>query len=313
MRRVVAAIAVALLFGGCQPQRPLAVAADGSGDGAVSFPPALPLTVAGMRNLAEMPPPPASIPGTLRLPAGTERVAAVVILHATGGVDGRGAHYAAALRQAGIASLEVDMWAARGIDRRRAVAQRPRSTLHTLPDAYGALRFLAAHPRIDPDRIGVMGMSWGGIMSVRAARGAIQTAFAPQGPRFRAFAPLYPPCAFWTEGGIAAGELDRGWPEGPVLLLAAGREDYNFSHGPADCDGMMRRLPAAARQLVTLHLYPDATHGWDRQESPATVLFIDPTAAGGRGGQVTMTADPAATADSTRRVVAFFGASLAPR
>ncbi|MDB5494109.1 MAG: hypothetical protein JWP86_1446, partial [Phenylobacterium sp.] len=57
------------------------------------------LTVAGKLN-------------TLQDAAG--ETAAVVICHGSDGVDGRGDFHAAALNAAGIATLEIDMWAARG-------------------------------------------------------------------------------------------------------------------------------------------------------------------------------------------------------
>lgn len=44
-----------------------------------------------------------------------EVVPAVVIMHGSAGVDSRGALYARELNLAGIATLEVDMWGARGL------------------------------------------------------------------------------------------------------------------------------------------------------------------------------------------------------
>ena len=53
------------------------------------------------------------VSGKLRLPFDGDG-AAVVICHGSDGVDGRGDFYAPALNAAGIATLEIDMWAARG-------------------------------------------------------------------------------------------------------------------------------------------------------------------------------------------------------
>jgi dienelactone hydrolase len=106
---------------------------------------------------------PLTVPATLRLPAVQAPMPAVVIVHGSSGVDSRGPSYAAELNKAGIATLEIDMWAARGIT---GGADRPRSVPETLPDAYGAFKFLAANPAIDPKRIGIMGFSWGGVVSM---------------------------------------------------------------------------------------------------------------------------------------------------
>lgn len=313
MRLLPVSGAVALLLAACSPEdRPVTSAPGDAATARVSFAPILPATpVTAPNTPAGLPAPPASIPGTLRLPPGEGRVPAVVVLHHSGGVDGRGALYAEALRRAGIATLEPDMWAARGIDRRQGVQQRPRSTLHTLPDVHGALRFLARHPRIDPERIGVMGMSWGAGNVVRLARADVQRAYAPEGPRFRSFASLYVACFWWSDHGPSAGEFDRDWPDGPLLMLEAEQEDYNAGPSREACEAMLARLPQSARSEVALHVYPGATHGWDRIAAPPSVSFFDPIAAGGRGGMVHIRADPAATADSVRRVTEFFTRTLA--
>src|SRR5262249_43899761 len=68
---------------------------------------------------------PLTIKGKLKLPvradanqrcfAAQRNVPAVVILHGANGVDSRGDFYAEALNAAGIATLEIDMWEARGL------------------------------------------------------------------------------------------------------------------------------------------------------------------------------------------------------
>jgi acetyl esterase/lipase len=102
----------------------------------------------------------AQISGELRVPGSAHaQLPAVLILHGSAGVDGRGTSYAEVLNQAGIATLEIEMWRAADGD------GRPLSTRLTMPHAYGSLLYLSKHPRIDAVRIGVMGFSWGGIMS----------------------------------------------------------------------------------------------------------------------------------------------------
>src|SRR2546428_6410019 len=58
---------------------------------------------------------PLSEAGVLRVPmALNRRVPAVVIVHGSAGGDSRGPAYATDLNDAGIATLEIDQWAARG-------------------------------------------------------------------------------------------------------------------------------------------------------------------------------------------------------
>ena len=75
------------------------------------------------------------------------KVPAVPYVHGTEGVDGRGAFSAWALNEAGIATLEIDMWGARGLAPGAANRRNPEPTQ---PFAYGAFRFLAAQAMIDP-------------------------------------------------------------------------------------------------------------------------------------------------------------------
>jgi dienelactone hydrolase len=251
---------------------------------------------------------PAQIPGTLRLPAGSGRGAAVVILHGSGGVDGRGEAYARALQAAGIASLELDMWRPRGIGMGQGVQSRPR-TADALPDLFGAVRFLARHPRVDPGRIGVMGMSYGGGLSLLAATEAVGRLHGAGGPDIRAALPLYPACWAYDAGGPAAPLLSPGFPRVPLLILAGAEDDYD-----ADAGASCRRIAAsgnpAAQARAEVHVFPGATHGWDTLR-PAN--YRDPAAARGAGGMVRFQRSAAAAEDGTRRVVAFFQARLAPR
>jgi dienelactone hydrolase len=308
--------AVALLaLGACTPEtRPVTTAQDGSVLGQVSFAPLVAANAVPREgNLAPAPTPPPAVAGTLRIPPGSARVPAVVILHASGGVDGRETPYTDALAAAGIASLIVDMWTARGVDvRGRGTGARPANSYATMPDAYGALRFLAAHPRIDSDRIGVLGLSWGANMATRMAREPVQQAYLGGGTGFRSFAALYAVCPSWIEGGSGVGTLDTGWPLGPFLMLQAGQDDYNGARGAGDCEAMLARVPQPARSRVTFHVYPDALHGWDRVPR-GIVTYQDAAAHGFRGGTVRTARDDAAAADGIRRVTDFFRATLAAR
>lgn len=57
---------------------------------------------------------PLTISGQLRIPIAQEPIPAVVVLHGSAGLDSRGKLYTEALNDVGIATLEIDMWAARG-------------------------------------------------------------------------------------------------------------------------------------------------------------------------------------------------------
>src|SRR5579872_6781243 len=92
---------------------------------------------------------------------------AVILLHGSAGPTARESGYAANLNARGIATLEPDLWAARGLA--GGAEGRPRTVAEILPDLYGARQWLKAHPKIDGDRIGAMGFSFGGVACMLAA------------------------------------------------------------------------------------------------------------------------------------------------
>src|SRR5690242_14588384 len=109
---------------------------------------------------------------------------AVVIVHGSAGVDSRGGYYAEALNDAGIATLAIDMWAARGW--LGGITGRPSGVPETLPDAYGALKFLAEQSYIDIGRIGILGFSWGGVMALLTATQPYTLLFTKNSLKFAA-------------------------------------------------------------------------------------------------------------------------------
>ncbi len=126
---------------------------------------------------------PKKVEGTLLTPTDAEKpYPAIVIVHGSGGVDGRGAFYAKALNETGIATFEIWMF---------APGKRPRSTADTWPHVYGALMYLTQRDDFDPKRIGVMGFSWGGTNSLQTVNQALTDRFTGGQAAFAGHAPLY--------------------------------------------------------------------------------------------------------------------------
>jgi dienelactone hydrolase len=244
--------------------------------------------------------------GELRVPTGSTTLAAptrwpaVVIVHGSGGVDSRGGWYARQLNRAGFATLEIDLWAARGIS---GPETRPKLPTETLPDAFAALTYLSSRSDIDPGRIGLMGFSWGGVVSMLSATAPVQAALGGPGKAFAAFAPFYPVC--WAYNLVPGLEFQKLTGK-PVFIQAGAEDRYD---DPDSCEKLQRSLPDAAKALVTVTTYPGATHAWDRREPD--VLVNDPFAYKGKGGPTPFTYNLAVTKRSTAAVLAFFRKSLA--
>ena len=225
-----------------------------------------------------------------------------MIVHGSGGVDSRGQRYAEALNEAGFITLEIDLWAARGI---RSPAERPKSVAETLPDAFGALALLSARADVDPRRIGIMGFSWGAVVSMLSATRRYRDAFATGNQAFAAHAPLYPVC--WVYNAVPRYEFGD-LVGAPVFIQAGTADTYD---APTSCTRLRDSLPQAARNLVEVRMYDGATHGWDRREADLTIN--DPYAHEGRGGPVAMHGDARVTQSSVAAVVEFFSRVLARR
>ena len=243
--------------------------------------------------------------GRFGRPAGaTGKVPAVLILHGSGGVDGRGAFHAKALQEAGIATLEITMFPRGG---------RPRAgTRATLPHAAAALKWLAARPDIHAERLGVMGFSWGGAMTVLMASELVQEHLGQDVPKAVAFAPFYPVC-----GGIARNfarpgyqfyGADKRMGTAPMLIHVGTRDDYETAERP--CDALVATWPAAARERTTVRNLEGATHGFDSQSGSRP--FFDENAHGGRGGMVNVVGSFRDAAEARDATVRFFLANLKP-
>jgi dienelactone hydrolase len=240
-----------------------------------------------------------TVAGKLRVPSLADGAApraapGVVLCHGSDGVDGRGEFHAEALNEAGIATLEIDMWAARGAA--RGAGARPGSVPSTLPDAFGARAFLAAQPEVDPARVGIMGFSWGGVVSLLAAtRQAVER---HGGAPFAAHVSHYPVCwTYQTPTGFSLAELTGA----PVLIQAGDDDAYD---DPDGLDQLLARLPEASRAVIRGVTHADAGHGFDR-DLPARTI-VDPFAHKGAGGPVLMAFNARAARAARRNAVAHF-------
>lgn len=249
--------------------------------------------------------PPLTVAGRLDAPLGDgatppARVPAVVICHGSDGVDARGRFHAQALQAAGFATLELDMWSARGTV--RGAPGRPKTVPETLPDAFAALSFLARQPEVDPRRIAIMGFSWGGVVSVLSATRRYADALAEPGLGFAAHAAFYP--VLWSYNRAPGHEL-RGLTGAPVLIHAGAADAYDT---PEVCEGFLAGLDPADRAHVELVVHPGATHAFDR-DMPAKTVH-DPYAHNGKGGEVRFEFDRAAAEAARARVVEVFRAAF---
>jgi len=269
------------------------------------------------RAQAEAPGEPVTIPGATvskwsvkdvrgrfgRPAAATGRLPVVLILHGSNGVDGRGAFYATALQEAGLATLEITMFQPRG---------RPRGHGSTMPHAAAALAWLATRPEVNAERIGVMGFSWGGVMTVLLSSELVQEQLGKDVPKPVAFAPFYPVCTnmarFITKPDYSFPNAHTRMSASPMLIHIGTNDHYEDAERP--CDKLVAMWPPAARERTTVRNVEGATHGFDSQAGSR--WFYDEFAFAGRGGDVHVIASAKDAAEARQAIVAFFVKNLNP-
>jgi dienelactone hydrolase len=245
--------------------------------------------------------PPLTVAGVLSIPESEAACGAVLLCHGSDGVDGRGAFHARALNAAGFATLEIDMWAARGTA--RGAGARPRTVPETLPDAFGALAFLRRQPEIDPARIAIMGFSWGGVVTMLSATRAKAEPLLAGAAPFAAHVALYP--VLWSYNR-APGHEFSGLTGAPVLIEAGEADAYDT---PAAIAAFEASLDAETRARLRLTIQPNATHAFDR-DLPDKVV-VDPFAHDGKGGEVAFRFNRPAAERARAEAVAFIAEAFA--
>lgn len=193
----------------------------------------------------------------LWLPERDGRVPAVMIGHSIGGwQDGSEGQYVAPLLAAGFAVLGLDHFSGRGIQR---AADVPGAISPASPpgDALRALRRVAGHPRLDAARIGIMGLSMGGITAEHTAFEHVRRKALGDSPlKFAAHVSFYAPCGQYFSNGA-----DRVLTGAPVLRMQAARDET----APPEKCGLMAALAKAASPQVPFDtiLFAGAYHAWD--------------------------------------------------
>ena len=167
---------------------------------------------------------PATIVGHLFLPPGASRVPAVILLHGSGGMyNALLDFWPKALNAAGFAVLSLDRFAPRGVQS-TVDDQSQVPFAADVADAFAALKLLATHPRIDRNRIAVMGFSRGGTASTRAAlERVIAGQGAPEGVRFAAHVQFY---AGGCVGIYRAKAQPGVFSKAPMLWVHGDADDY---------------------------------------------------------------------------------------
>lgn len=194
---------------------------------------------------------PTTIAGVLRVAQGAGRLPVVVLVPGSGGIGASIDVWDRQFEAMGISTFAMDSFAGRGIVS-TVVDQSQLGRLNMILDLYRSLAVLAAHPRVDPNRIAVMGFSRGGQATLYAALKRFHKMWNPGGVDPAAYIALYPPC-------VTTYIDDTDVSDHPIRIFHGISDDY-VEIGP--CRSYFARLKATARD-VQMTEYPDTWHAYD--------------------------------------------------
>ncbi|MBT6202646.1 MAG: hypothetical protein HOI34_02980 [Rhodospirillaceae bacterium] len=173
----------------------------------VAFDSATPKFIDDLLTGAAMPA--VTVNSRLMVPSGPPPWPAVVLLHSASGQGAIDWAYADLLLSDGFAVLAVDSFLPRGAFR-TVQDQTEVSEVAMVLDAFAARDVLAADPRIDPERIAVVGFSKGGIAAFYASLERVRSAAG--GVPFAAHVAHYPWCGLRLRDPVTTGA--------PILIQA---------------------------------------------------------------------------------------------
>jgi dienelactone hydrolase len=192
-----------------------------------------------------------TIAGLLRIASGSGRLPLVVLQHGSGGMGANVEMWAREFNAMGISTFALDGFTGRGLTQ-VSTNQALLGRLNFVLDIYRGLEFLAKHPRVDSQRIVLMGFSRGGQAALYASLRRFHKMWNRSGVEFAGYVPFYPDCAttFVSDTDV----VDR-----PIRVFGGTPDDYNPI---ALCKAYVARLKAAGRD-VELTEYPNAPHSFD--------------------------------------------------
>jgi dienelactone hydrolase len=194
---------------------------------------------------------PVTVAGEFRIAQGSGRLPVVVLMHGSSGVGATMEAWVHQFNAMGISTFVIDGFSGRGLT---AVGpnQALLGRLNFILDIYRSLDILAKHPRVDPERIVLMGLSRGGQAALYASLARFNKLWNKSGVEFAGYIPFYPDCSttYATDTEVAAR---------PIRIFHGTPDDYN---PVASCKAYVARLQDAKRDVV-LSEYPDSAHGFD--------------------------------------------------
>ena len=186
------------------------------------------------------------------------KVPALVIMHGSAGVEPWATDlWAAKLNPAGAAVFVVDSYKPRGVQETNTNQLGEQVTMPSqTADALNALRVLATHPKIDSNRIYVIGMSRGGNPAFYSAWPMYQAAVNTNGAKFAGHIPMYPGMCNIRYRADATDKATA-----PIFFALPDREREDYQD-VVICQRYAKELSDLGN-VVTTKEYKGTYHAWD--------------------------------------------------
>jgi dienelactone hydrolase len=201
-----------------------------------------------------------SVSNSVFRPKGEGPFPAVVLVHTCGGLQAHITERAKDLLTEGFAVLVLDAYGPRNHTNfcRAGGVMAPR----VYKDAFDALKHLSQMKDIDAERIYLVGFSLGSFAASSVASAQVAQLSGSGDRRFRASVGWYGSCAF-DVSPYPKWQLLHADTDHPLLLLMSEKD----SETPiSECFPLIEQLKSQGKP-VAWHIYPDATHGWDKSNS----------------------------------------------
>lgn len=197
----------------------------------------------------------------LYVPSNSTRSPAILILHASTGIEKVNYDWATRLKERGYVVYMIDSFKPRGWEDRRSVGWE-KATQAQLEDVLPAFEYLRQLPFVDASRIGILGFSMGGFDVLKVMEANPVPVQRWHNLPFKAAASFYPVCHRIAENTrlrksskLFIGENDDRAPTSDCIRLI---KNSRTSDNP-----------------VSILIYPNALHGFDNFEFPESKEIVD--------------------------------------
>ncbi len=194
-----------------------------------------------------------TVGGILRFPPKPvdQKIPVIFLVHGSSGIGANIDYWSNHFLSDGYATFSLDGFTGRGLTA-TGPNQAALGRLNLILDSYKALETLARHPRLDSNKIVMMGFSRGGQATLFASLQRFNDVWNRSGVQFAAHIPFYADCAT----RYISDEQTTGKP---IRLHHGKADDYNPL---APCRNYVERLKAS-HQDVELFEYDVGPHGFD--------------------------------------------------